>query len=316
MRLSTILSEYLDKRKRLKSSTKYWTRQGWQKFVEALGDMEIGEVRYADIEDFESCLYGRGLRPNTVRSYLKAVSCVFGWADWRELIETNPFEKYRLPKYQEGEIHIFTQAELCDILAVAPTERWRAILMTAISAALRRSELLNLTVNDIDFDQETIKVQNKRETDSVWEYTTKNYQRRTVPLTNQASKLLIRLLAELPAKQPYIFLTERRYFHLQKLRKARIMADRQKINPDDTITPGFVRIRELAGVKQGTFHDLRRTAITKWTQILAPQEVKKLAGHADIETTVRYYAAVRPDTLDQIRKHSTIGATGLEPATS
>ena len=313
MRLSTILSEYLNKRKRLKSSTRDWTQQAWKQLLTAIGDTEIGEIKYADIEDFESYLYGRGLRPNAVRSYLKAVSCVFGWAEVRELVERNPFDKYRLPRYQEGEIHIFSQAELYDIIAAAPTERWRTILMTAISAALRRSELLNLTVSDIDFDKETIKVQNKHESDSCWEYTTKNYQCRTVPLNSQASKLLIGLLAELPAKQPYIFLTEQRYFHLQKIRKAGRMTDRQRLNPDDTITPGFVRIRESAGIMKGTFHDLRRTTITKWTTILAPQEIKKMAGHADIETTMRYYAAVREDVFDRIKS---IGATGLEPATS
>lgn len=311
MRLSTLLSEYLNKRQRLKSSTLDWTKQGWRQFIEALGDMQAEEIRYADIEDFESALYSRGLRQNAVRSYLKAVSCVFGWAEYRELIESNPFDKYRLPKYQEGEIHIYTQTELNDIIAVAPDERWRAILMTTISTALRRSELLNLTVYDIDFDKETIKVQNKRETDSIWEYTTKNYQRRIVPLTSQASKLLIGLLTELPTKQPYIFLTERRYFNLQKLRKAGKMTDRQRLNPDDTITPGFVRIREAAGIRQGTFHDLRRTTITRWTQILAPQEVKKLAGHSEIETTMRYYAAVRDDVLDRARN---IGATRFERA--
>jgi len=62
---------------------------------------------------------------------------------------------------------------------------------------------------------------------------------------------------------------------------------------------------------EGTFHDLRRTCITRWTQgSLSPQEVKMLAGHASIETTMSYYAAIRPDVLDRARA---IGVSGLEP---
>ena len=50
----------------------------------------------------------------------------------------------------------------------------------------------------------------------------------------------------------------------------------------------------------GTFHDLRRTCLSNWiVQGLSLHEVKELAGHAGIETTDRFYLAVRKDVVDR-----------------
>lgn len=66
--------------------------------------------------------------------------------------------------------------------------------------------------------------------------------------------------------------------------------------------PHFNQIRRLAGIEVGTFHDLRRTCLSNWAmQGLSLHEVKELAGHAGIETTERFYLAVRKDVLDRAR---------------
>lgn len=67
----------------------------------------------------------------------------------------------------------------------------------------------------------------------------------------------------------------------------------------------FNKIRDLAGIRTGTFHDLRRTCLSNWiVQGLSLHEVKELAGHASIETTERFYLAVRKDVLDRARAAS------------
>ncbi len=73
----------------------------------------------------------------------------------------------------------------------------------------------------------------------------------------------------------------------------------------------FNKIRARAGIASGTFHDLRRTCLSNWIiQGLSLHEVKELAGHAGIETTDRFYLAVRKDVVDRARAASEASRKG------
>jgi integrase len=65
----------------------------------------------------------------------------------------------------------------------------------------------------------------------------------------------------------------------------------------------FNEIRTKAGIKKGTFHDLRRTAITNWFYAgLEITEVMRLAGHSKYETCLSYYLSVKDDLVDRARQ--------------
>ncbi len=71
----------------------------------------------------------------------------------------------------------------------------------------------------------------------------------------------------------------------------------------NNFTRQFNEIRARAGIKTGTFHDLRRTAITNWFyEGLEITEVMRLAGHSKYDTTLRYYLAVKDDLVNRARK--------------
>jgi hypothetical protein len=68
----------------------------------------------------------------------------------------------------------------------------------------------------------------------------------------------------------------------------------------------FHKILRRAGIDRGTFHDLRRTAISNWlAKGLGEFEVMKLAGHANFSTTHKFYLRVRDDLIDRARQAST-----------
>lgn len=298
-RLSIVLETYISKRQRLKWSTVSWKRQAWKRLIEAIGDMPIGELRPADMETFENYLYNLSLSPNSIRSYLTAVGPVLDWAMRREYLATNPAAGYKLPRAVDGDVHVFTASQLADLLSAARDLRWRAMITAAATAGLRKSEVLNLTVTDVDFDGRKILVQQHKETANTWSWTPKSSQRRIVPLADPLSTMLCELLAdEVPNGQPYLFLDEKRYWFLRRHLQAGTLTDRWRLWPDENFGNAFRRLRRRAGIEQGTFHDLRRTCLTYWSRYLPPQEVQKLAGHADIETTMRYYLGVRADVLD------------------
>ncbi len=311
VKLSVLIGEHIKKNRRLKWATKYHRQRAWRLLIEATGDMMSTEFGYCDAEDFVEYLYSLDLVVNSIRSYIKTVRPVFRWAWRRGYREGDPFEGLKMPKSPKFEIHVYSDAELCDMLAAA-TELWRARIITAATAGLRRSEVLNLTINDVEFERGFISVQAKKDKPETWPWTPKSYEIRRVPLTENLANLYTKILAELPPGQPYLMITEQRYWWLQQLRTQGKMNERMMLNPDENFKP-FKKILRSAHIDNGCFHDLRRTAITRWSNNLPPQDVQMLAGHADIKTTLTYYSAVSPNVLDRARS---IGATGLEPATS
>jgi len=318
--ISALLAEYLMKKNREKWSTRQWRQRAFAQLIAAIGDIDCGSITICEIEDFESFLYGKDLSPNSIRSYLKAIGPVLKYGCRRGYRHGDPFVNFRLPRAVDGEIRIYSDDEIRQLLAAAD-RLWKAKILAALTAGLRRSEVLNLTISDIDFAAGRITVQPKKDTASTWRWTPKSYQRRIVPMTDDLNRVLSAILIDdVPPGQPYLLLSEERYWYLQH--RGSGMTDRQKLCPDENFSPAFRRLRQTAVLQSGTFHDLRRTCLTKWSYALPAHELKKLAGHASIETTMRYYLGVGSDVLDRA-KHATnlsaykaVGATGLEPATS
>ena len=87
----------------------------------------------------------------------------------------------------------------------------------ARTAGLRRGEILNLTVNDVDFGRGRIIVQPKEVSKYTWRWVVKNKDRRELPLIDNLAQLLVDLHVGLPEGQPYLLLSTKRYAHLMEL---------------------------------------------------------------------------------------------------
>ena len=108
-----------------------------------------------------------------------------------------------------------------------------------------------------------------------------------------AYRRTVRLLVEHQVSQPegcpYIFVPRARYERIQEYRRAGQWNVEKGRSPLSKFCHHFNRIRSLARIRTGTFHDLRRTCLSNWiVQGLSLHEVKELAGHKDITTTQRY----------------------------
>ena len=55
----------------------------------------------------------------------------------------------------------------------------------------------------------------------------------------------------------------------------------------------YIAARDVAGVSQLTFHDLRHTAASLFIQTMDPRDVQKIMGHASLKTTERYLRPAR-----------------------
>jgi integrase len=177
----------------------------------------------------------------------------------------------------------------------------------ALCTGMRRGELLNCTWSDIDLTAQTLTVSPKEDTKEAWAWLIKDCDRRTLPLTDQVVQMLTDHQDRQPERHPYVFVLPARYAHIQDQLRAKgkwgYSDSCQKLIPK--FNNVFGKILECAGIEYGTFHDLRRTAISNWlAKGLSEFEVMKLAAHANFSTTHRFHLRVRDDMIDRARRAS------------
>jgi len=303
MKLTELLEDYLDRtRTQIEPSTARSATYCMKDFISAVGDIYADRVTYRHCERFHQYCVDKGLKSASVNTHIRLVKRIFSLAVKRGQLERNPFDGIPLLKVPRKPVRIFSKDEFERILASARSSIWKARVLLAKTAGLRRGEILNLTVNDVDFAKGRIAVQPKEDTKHTWRWVVKDKDRREVPLVDKAAQLLIDIQAELPEGQPYLLLPPRRYQYLMRLKaEGRLKYELGKC-PDDNFGRSWQTIFRRAGIEVGTFHDLRSTCITEWLeQGLMPHEVKELAGHADINTTMNYYVGIRESLIDRAR---------------
>ncbi len=75
--------------------------------------------------------------------------------------------------------------------------------------------------------------------------------------------------------------------------------------PGGNFRRNWKMICKIAGILNGTFHDLRATCITEWFENgMMPHEVQRLAGHSSIDTTMNYYVGIRESMINRAREAS------------
>ena len=240
----------------------------------------------------------------------------FSLAVKRGQLEENPFEGIPLMKTPQGSVRLLNSNEIDRLLRVGIKNTiWKARILIAKTAGLRRGEILNLTTNDVDYDKSRIIVQPKSNSSETWRWVVKDKERRELPMIEEVAQLLARIQANLPDGQPYLLISPERYQHMIYLKRAGKLKDRVAKCPDNNFRRNWLHLCSKAKVEDSTFHDLRATCITEWLeQGVMPHEVQRLAGHSSIETTMRYYVGIRDEMIDKARQASEV-ALSQDPVT-
>ena len=132
----------------------------------------------------------------------------------------------------------------------------KAMIILAIDSGLRRGEIFKISWQDIDFDGGIIRVLGTH---------TKTMRERLAPLSDRARAELEKLKEISSGANPF---------------------------PLKDIKRSFATAKKLAKIEDLHFHDLRRTAITRWIQQGTPLALAgKFAGHTQLQTTMKHYTA-------------------------
>lgn len=113
--------------------------------VQALTPMVLR--RFAEVSE------SQGLGPGGVHARLRAIRAFCGFLVQEELLERNPFKRFKLPKLPQEQLPVVSSAEFTLLMQVAATTRHplrdQAILSLLYDTGLRARELLGLTLEDV-----------------------------------------------------------------------------------------------------------------------------------------------------------------------
>lgn len=103
-------------------------------------------------------------KPNTALSYYRNLNVFFNWLVEEGEIKESPMRKMHAPKAPENPPEVLTEDQLKTILATCSGKdyfdrRDTAILRILIDTGMRRTEITNLTLSDIDWDLAVLRVQ-------------------------------------------------------------------------------------------------------------------------------------------------------------
>jgi integrase/recombinase XerD len=111
-------------------------------------------------------LQDKGLSGHAVNCYLRAIRAFWSWLVREEIIMSSPFSRVKIPKPPKKVIATFSEKQLNAILRAVNTATpsgfrdWAMILML-IDTGLRASELVGLTLGDINLEDGLLKVYGK-----------------------------------------------------------------------------------------------------------------------------------------------------------
>lgn len=254
--------------------------------------------RYFDYKATHGRKDGRGgLAPKTLRLHKNVLQLAFKEAMRHRLISTNPCELVRLPKLERREYEWYNSDEIITMLDALKGEPLYPLIKTTVMYGLRRSEVLGLQWQSVDFNVDSILI---RHTVSVGtkvvekDKTKNNSSYRAFPLFPEIRELLLRLKDEENKNREFFG-------------NAYIENDYIFKRPNgDTYDPSYIthRFGELLkkyDLPHIRFHDLRHScASLLLSKGCTLKDVQDWMGHADIKMTCNIYGH-----LDLTRKKVT-----------
>ena len=253
-------------------------RSATKEFLGLVNKMFIDEIRKEDIYKFHKALRDRKCGDRTVSNkHVRVVS----WLRFAGIDKVNIPPK---PKYEDELPNIY-EPEQYKALLTAANPYMRICILLALKCGLRDKELRHLEFKDLNLVNNTLLVRRKPQ----WGFKVKDSEQRELPLPDD-------LVVELKAWQesrPGMMLvlgTANDRPNSVLLESLKQLADAAKLSCGRC--DGCARLKEpgyRGGCMEFTLHRFRRTYLTALLRSgVDVRTVQRLAGHSDLESTLRY----------------------------
>lgn len=272
-------------------------------FDERYPHLLLRDLTALQLQEFYNEKFNSGMSGNTVKHYHANIHKALKCAVKMDLLNINVADKVDLPKVKRFEANFYTKEELDELFEVFKGDRIELVVHIAAYYGLRKSEIIGLKWDSIDFEAGTITV------------------RRKVSSTFGTGKEVIRVDNELKTKAsertfpliPHIedMLRERKTLedHYSKLLGRDF--DREydgfvcRDNFGKLITPNFVtdhfkRVISRNKLKKIRFHDLRHSCASLLLANGASMKaIQDRLGHSTFNVTANFYSHLDPRSKEE-----------------
>mgnify|MGYP002624720650 CR=1 FL=1 len=255
-----------------------------------------------DIQDFYQDQLQR-VSASTVIHYHANIHKALKHAVKMDMIATNPADKVERPKKEKFQGGFYTNDELDKLFEAAAGSRLELAIMFGAFYGLRRSEIVGLKWDAIDFDKNTITIRHTVTSCNidgksvvVARDTTKNKtSRRTLPLVATFREKLLKLKTE----QAYNRKLCGRSYNTDYLDYIYVNEIGERIKPG-YITTQFPIFLERHGFRRIRFHDLRHSCASLLLANGVPMKmIQEWLGHSDFSTTANFYSHLEYSAKEQ-----------------
>src|SRR5574344_2272066 len=217
-RIVTRYKQYLTLEKALSPNTVDAYLQDLNKLIDFLNSEKISilDTTLDNLEQFVAGLHDIGIHPRSQARIISGIHSFYRFLFLEDLIETDPSESLEGPRIGMHLPEVLTVEEIDKIIAAVDLakpegQRNRAILETLYSCGLRVSELCNLKLSNLYFDEEFVRVEGKGQ------------KERLVPISQRAIKeikyyLMDRRLINIKkGYEDYVFISARLKKNLSRI---------------------------------------------------------------------------------------------------
>jgi len=238
----------------------------------------------------------RKAKSSTAWPYYKALRRLFNWLVEEGLVKSSPVSTIHFKTPPSPPIEPFTAEEVKRLMAVCDLDirtgarftglRNRAMILLFLDSALRRKEVVNLTITDLDLGNRHVRVLGKGNKVGI------------VPFSPKTVKAI------------WIYLVER---------KSRARSDRLFLTEEGTpfsingINSWFVRLKKRAGVNgPGGVHRLRHTAALQYLRGAKDSFLLQLfLRHESLEMSRRYTQGLKAEEAIEAHRNGASPVEGL-----
>jgi len=226
-------------------------------FLKYIGNKKISDINIWDIDGYLAYLRKKGFKERSVYTAAVAVKRFLEYLGLYEKISNFEYPKRpkELPKY-------LLPSEVFRLIDVADKDRDKLIVMLLYTTGMRVSELVRIKVDDINFDEMSIRIMGKggKEREVFFNSKTKEYLKKYIRENRLGAGDYLFYGRK---NKPIHYVTVERI--IRRLKK--------KANISKVVTPHVLR------------HSFATYALTKGMDI---REIQELLGHASLKTTQVY----------------------------
>ena len=241
--------------------TAYQYRRSLVRLAEFL-QKDYTDMGTYDIRFFIASEKERGISDRTCENLRANLSAFFQWMTTEEIIPRNPMAKIKPIKYADEIRKDFSDVEIDKLRFACKNDKERALIEFLLASGVRVTELSEMLVDDVDFQTLDVHVIHG-----------KGAKERMTYITPVALERLKKYILGRPQEESkYLFYN----------------AKHQQLEPGG-IRNILNRIAERAGVTNVHPHRFRRTFATKLARRgMEIQEIQRLLGHTNVNTTLEY----------------------------